>query len=91
MNVLTSDDLEVGICTVWNVGNRLRVAHADPIVYISDELWRCWLASDEHPDVWVDGNILTIDADNRRVVYRVDLQPMPDVHDRLWYRAEWPD
>jgi hypothetical protein len=74
---------------------RIEVVNADPTIWISAQLVE--LAHDDglHPAVTVrcepatcpTGDVWTIDAVNRRVVYRVG-EYLEEPH---CYRAEWPD
>ncbi len=53
-------------------GGRVFVERADPVVAISEGLIRQVRAGQSHPDVRLDGDVLTIDAANRRVSYRLE-------------------
>jgi hypothetical protein len=74
-----------GTCTVYREGDHLRIAHADPRIWISEEL----LQNLSHPDVDLDG-VLTINGINRRVIYRIDYTRNHPQWPSLIY-AEWPD
>jgi hypothetical protein len=66
---------------------RLRIERADPRIWISEEL----LNHLDHPDVTLTGgDLLTIDAVNKRVIYRIDYgRSHPDLPSVIY--AEWPD
>lgn len=71
------------------MADRLRVDRADPVVEIARELW----ASAEEATrqgvayVKVDGDVMTIQAENQTVIYR---RTGPGTTPGT-YRAEWPD
>lgn len=70
---------------------RLRIDRADPEIGISAALLRQMRAGATHPDVTLDGDLLTINAVNRRVTYRIgDYHPigLPDDGENGWWYAE---
>jgi hypothetical protein len=73
---------------------RLRVDHADPQIGVSALLLRMMRDGDYDPDVTIDGDVLTINAVNQRLIYRIgDYHPigLPDNGETGWWYAEWPD
>lgn len=66
---------------------RLRVDRADPIIWVSAEIVERVRVNDHHPDVTVDGDLLTIRASNRTVIYRIG-EYYPQRH---CYLLTWPD
>ena len=81
---------QTGDCTVMYEGDGLCVIRADPRVWISREMVeRLDTFGSNNPRVtWLD-DVLTIDAVNQRVVYRVHRDKLDDTG--LCYLAEWPD
>lgn len=77
----------LGECVVTAVGDRLRVDRADPEIVIAPEFLDEIRAGRHHEDVHLVGDLLRIEALNRRVVYRVG-EMIPD---RRGYYAAWPD
>lgn len=69
-------------------GDRINIVRADPRVLIAGSLL-AKMRVETHPDVIIDGDVITIDAVNRRYVYRI----IPDSYDPLddTYAMEWPD
>ncbi len=65
----------------------LEVVRADPRVMISEELIDEIRAASDDSDCRLAGDVLTIDAVNQRVIYRLGDQ----VPDRYARYAEWPD
>lgn len=69
---------EPGDCTIsvhyaspHDRAGRLRIDHADPLVLMSTELLDEIRGPNHHPDVELDGDLLTIRASNRTVIYRI--------------------
>jgi hypothetical protein len=84
---------DVTMTVLMDIG-RLRIVRADPQIGISAPLLRMMRAGDRHPDVTIDGDVLTINAVNRRLVYRIgEYHPigLPDSGENGWWYAEWPD
>lgn len=67
---------------------RLVVLHADPQTAITDELLtEITTPGHHHPDVSLNGDVLTIAAENQRVIYRIGkYEDAPN-----WHLMEWPD
>lgn len=61
-----------GQCILHNLGDRLFVQRADPVVAISHGLIRQIRAGEGHADIRLDGNVLVIDAANQHVTYRLE-------------------
>ena len=66
---------------------RIEVYKADPRILIAEEIVERIRRGEAAPEVTLRGGVLTIDAANRRVVYRL-VRHMPEW--RAWV-AEWPD
>lgn len=76
-----------GVLVVQRVDGDLFVTHADPRIWISAELVADFRAGCHHPHTRLAGDVLTVDAVNRRVVYVLrEYLFAPD----CWL-AEWPD
>ena len=61
-----------GQCILHNMGGRLLVERADPVVAISHGMIR-QVRSGQAPDgISLDGDVLVIDAANQRVSYRLE-------------------
>ena len=70
-----------------NNTDRLEVMHAEPKIRVAAELLEDLRAGGGHRDVTLDGDVLTINATNQRVIYRIgQYDPLRDC-----YSAEWPD
>lgn len=65
----------------------LEILRADPRVMISEELIDEIRAASEDSECRIVDDVLTIDAINQRVIYRIGEQ----VPDRYARYAEWPD
>lgn len=76
-----------GVLVVQRVDGQLHVTHADPRILVSAELAADIRAGQYLPGSRIDGDVLTVDAVNRRVVYvlREYLFALD-----CWL-AEWPD
>ena len=59
-----------GQCVLHNLGGRLWVERADPLILISATM-------PAHPDVRRDGAVLVIDGANQRVSYRLERSGKP--------------
>jgi hypothetical protein len=68
----------------------LRVLQADPKILIGGEVLEELRAGRHHPDVTLDGDVLTINGINRKVIYRIGEQRDGDFQ-RDQFPAEWPD
>lgn len=55
-----------------DASGRIFVERADPVVAMSEGLIRQVRAGEGHPDVSLDGPVLTIDGANQRVAYRLE-------------------
>lgn len=66
---------------------RPRIDHADPVAWISAEILDEIRSGNYHPDVTVDGDLLTIRGSNRTVIYRIGEKDFG----RLRYLMAWPD
>lgn len=73
-------------CQQLSEEGRLLVLHADPRIWISAELL-AELRREAHPDVTLIGDVLTVNAVNRRVVYRLGEY----MREADCWLAEWPD
>lgn len=62
---------DVGTLTITQVGDRLRIDHADPTIRVSVDLLDQLRQGNRHPDMRLDGDLLTITGVNRTVLYRV--------------------
>jgi hypothetical protein len=83
---------EYGECQISTAGHRLVVDRADPEVLIADELMHQIRTGQHHPDIHYDGDLLTIDGVNRKVIYRVgDAMPHPGNPTVQAWHASWPD
>ncbi len=60
-----------GQCVLHNIGGRLFVERADPVVALAPELIRQVRAGKGHPDMSLDGRVLVIDGANQRAAYRL--------------------
>lgn len=60
-----------GQCVLHNIGGRLLVERADPLILIAEELVAQIVAGKAHPDLHLDGEVLAIDGSNSRVAYRL--------------------
>jgi hypothetical protein len=60
-----------GQCVLHNLGGRLFVERADPVIALSDALIRQIRGGDAHADLSLDGGVLVVDGANERVVYRL--------------------
>jgi len=78
-----------GHCIIRREGDTITVTDADPTVLISAELVDEFTAGNRAPEVTLDGDVLTINAANRRVVYVIDRRSY-DAHTRC-YVMRWPD
>ena len=78
-----------GDCTLGWDGDKLTVRQADPMVRITAELVDELERGVTHPDFTIDGDVITINAANRRVVYRLDRSSY-DLFTNT-YRMQWPD
>lgn len=80
---------QVGECIItrhWEDGS-LTVDRADPRIHVSAVLLEAVRRGDGDPEVTLAGDVLRIDAANRKVIYRIgEKDPELDV-----YHAEWPD
>jgi hypothetical protein len=77
-----------GDCVIMrNDDDTLTVTQADPWTLISAELLDELDRGTNHPAVRMDGDVLTINATNRRVVYRIDRASF----DGHCYTMRWPD
>jgi len=77
-----------GDCIVRRFGDvHLEVLHADPRTLIAKVLLDEIRAGGAHPAVSLVGDVLTIRASNRTVIYRLG-EYLPESG---CYRAEWPD
>lgn len=83
---------EYGECLLTRTDDGLLVERADPEVMIDPELLDEIRAGRSHPDIHVDGNLVTIHGLNRKVIYRVGglvhYPGRPSVY--VWH-ASWPD
>ena len=61
-----------GQCILHTMGGELLVERADPVVAISAALIRQIRAGNAAAGIALDGNVLTIDAANQRVAYRLE-------------------
>lgn len=61
-----------GQCLLHNIGGRLFVERADPVVAIAEAMISQVRAGHGHPDCHLDGNVLTIDGSNQQVAYRLE-------------------
>lgn len=78
-----------GTCTVQQLETgHLRVLEADPRVWISVELLE-QISANPHPDVSLIDDVLTINAVNRRVIYRIHRDQTSGADH--WVLGEWPD
>ena len=66
-----------GQCILHNLGERLFVQRADPVVAISFGLVRQIRAGEGHADLRLDGEVLVIDAANQHVTYRLERAGQP--------------
>jgi hypothetical protein len=66
---------------------RLRVEHADPVIQVSDKLLRSLRTRRDLPGVTYDGDLLTVRAVNRTVIYR----RREYVTGRGYWVFSWPD
>ena len=92
------DAATVGECRVsrWTdpgtMTDHLRIDHADPTAWVSaDLLDEISVLTARNEDRWTSlvDDVLTIRADNRTVVYRIDPTRYDAEQDR--YFMEWPD
>ena len=60
-----------GQCVLHNVGGRLFVERADPVIAITPELVSQILRGEGHPDLHYDGRTLIIDGANQHAAYRL--------------------
>ena len=60
-----------GQCILHNLGDRLFVERADPVVALASALITQVQAGEGHPDMRVDGQTLVIDGANQEVRYRL--------------------
>jgi len=77
----------VGDCIVVNLYDerRIRVERADPRIWVAQQ----FLDATHHPDISIIDDVITINAVNQRVVYRINRTwTLPDAD--CWL-AEWPD
>ncbi|MBO3751551.1 hypothetical protein J5X84_36225 [Streptosporangiaceae bacterium NEAU-GS5] len=65
----------------------LTVVRADPRILIAAEVLEELADGNGHPSVTLADDVLTIDAANQRVIYRITDYGMP----ANVYLAEWPD
>lgn len=65
----------------------IEVEHAGPRILIPAEAVCGMERRTCHPDIILDGDVMTISGRNRRVVYRITGKDPC----RLMYTAEWPD
>jgi len=78
-----------GRCIIYRRGDAITVVEADPAVLISAALVDELAAGNRAPEVTLDGDVLTIDAANRRVVYVIDRSSYNLATNQ--YVMRWPD
>jgi len=61
-----------GQCLLHNIDGRLLVERADPSILLADALVSQIRAGRAHRDLHLDGDVLAIDGENQRVVYRFE-------------------
>lgn len=61
-----------GQCVLHNIEGRLFVERADPCILLAVALVRQVASGAGHPDLHLEGDVLTIDGQNQRVAYRMD-------------------
>jgi hypothetical protein len=64
-----------GQCILHNIGGRLHLQRADPVVALSAALIAQIRAGTAHPDLTLDGQVLVIDAVNEQARYRLATSP----------------
>ncbi len=75
-----------GDCYMARIGDTLEVTRADPRILITQQALD-EVRNGDRRYVTLIGDILTINASNRRVIYRIG-EYLPN---RQAYVAEWPD
>jgi hypothetical protein len=90
VDVLPGDDSEPGLVLqesrFRNPLGDIRVVLAKPRVFIPAEVVFAVRQHRSHPGITLDGDVLTIEGENRKVIYRLTQDPV-----RHGYIAEWPD
>jgi len=66
-----------GQCILHNMGGRLFVERADPLIAVAPELISQVRRGEGHPDLHYDGGTLVIDGANQRVAYRLTSSGQP--------------
>lgn len=61
-----------GQCVLHNIGGRLFVERADPLVLLADALVAQVASGHGHPDMHLEGRVLMIDGQNQTVSYRLE-------------------
>jgi len=86
-----SGDFEAKHCRCRPGCLDVTIVHADPYVHISAELLELIRAGNAAPWAQLNGDILTINATNRTVIYRIGGLILNGPVAGLAYEAEWPD
>src|SRR5260370_29829934 len=68
-----------GQCLLHNIGGRLFVERADPVVAIATGLIRQVFEGNGHADMRLDGHVLVICGSNAEVRYRLERSGRPDL------------
>jgi hypothetical protein len=78
---------KTGDCVVGREGDDIVIWRADPVTQITHTMVEEIRAGNCRPEITLEGDILTINAVNRRVVYRIYW----DTFDGYNYVMQWPD